>query len=121
MGTYDSDNSDFGYKSVHMADNGHYNTESKRDRYFKFKEINLFVAFFNTRWNKANDHFSCMGDSKKVWNQRRKERKIAAHQPMSLTNFFGLMNFCIAFNVAKCNLGKVKIKPMRVAFCGVSG
>ena len=94
MGTYDSDNSDFGYKSVHMADNGHYNTESKRERYFKFKEINLFVAFFNTRWNKANDHFSCMGDSKKVWNQRRKERKIAAHQPMSLTNFFeGLMPF----------------------------
>ena len=46
MGTYDSDNSDFGYKSVHMADNGHYNTESKRDRYFKFKEINLFGCIF---------------------------------------------------------------------------
>ena len=46
MGTYDSDNSDVGYKSVHMEDNGHYNTESKRDRSFKFKEINLFGCIF---------------------------------------------------------------------------
>ena len=87
MGTYDSDNSDFGYKSVHMADSGHYNTESKKDRYSKFKEINLFVAFSNTRWNKADYHFSCERDSEKVWNQRRKERKIAANQPMNLNDF----------------------------------
>lgn len=62
------------------------------------KKSIFLVAFFNTRWNKANDYFSCVRDSKKVWNQRRKERKIAAHQPMSSINFFeGLMNFCIAF------------------------
>ena len=50
MGTYDSDNSDFGYKSVHTADNDHYNTESKRDRYFKFKEnYQSFLLHFSTQ------------------------------------------------------------------------
>lgn len=31
MGIYDSDNSDVGYKSVHMEDNGHYNTYACTD------------------------------------------------------------------------------------------